>query len=291
MNGKTNINAITAAFLRCCSIVSIVVFIAVIIPGQVFSAPGWVIVELNTNPYGLMSMQTTFIQGNKVRIETSESVIILDLEAGDMSLVYPTRMVYWKGKPSEFREGMIRTAEVQITSAIEQLPSHEREVQRKELEKMLQLMASDSMQSTLISGISIREAGLTDTIAGTLARCFEVFVDSVLYEKVWITRDIDPFSKVDQKAMKTMTRELTRPTVVSAYRESDVFTNLVHGGFVVKSVLPTSIGESVTHVESFRNMDIRADLFVPPVDYRPAGLIEIIQMGTAPTEGIMPPGM
>lgn len=291
MKGKPDKSPRASVNSRCWSFIIWVAIGAFLIPFRLLSSPGWVIVELNTNPYGLMSMQTTFIQGNKVRIETSESVIILDLEAGDMSLVYPTRMVYWKGKPSEFRNGMMRTAEIQITSAIEQLPSYEREIQRKELENMLQLMSSDSLQMALISGISIRAAGLTDTIAGTRAECFEVFVDTVLYERVWVTRDIDPFSHIDQEAMQAMTRELTRPTVVSAYRESYVFSDLIRGGFVVRSILPTPIGESTTQVESFRNLEIRADLFLPPADYRPAGLIEIIQMGTAPSEGIKPPGM
>jgi hypothetical protein len=265
--------------------------ILLLLSGRATTQTGWVIVELNSNPYGLMSMQSTFIQGNKIRIDNNETIIILDLEAGDISLIYPTRMVYWKGKPSEFREGMIRTVEFQITSAIEQLPSHEREIQRKELERMISLMSSDSLQSGLIAGISIREAGIEDTIAGTRARCHEVYIDTVLYEKVWVTRDINPFGTIDLAYMQAMTRELTKPSIVSAYRESSDFLKLIEGGFVMRSVLPTPIGESVTQVESFRNINIRSDLFLPPGDYRPAGLIEIIQMGTTPSDGLKLPGV
>jgi hypothetical protein len=265
--------------------------IILLLSGRAESQTGWVIVELNSNPYGLMSMQSTFIQGNRIRIDNNETIIILDLEAGDISLIYPTRMVFWKGKPAEFREGMIRTVELQISSAIEMLPAHERDIQRRELDQMISLMSSDSLQTALIEGINIKATGQKDTIAGTLAHCYEVYVDTVLYEKVWVSRDIHPFNNIDLATMQAMSRELTKPSIVSAYRESPDFLKLIEGGFVMRSVLPTPIGESVTQVESYRNINIRPELFLPPIDYRPAALVEVIQMGTMPSDGLKPPGM
>jgi hypothetical protein len=239
---------------------------------------GWVIVEINQNSNGVMSMQSTFIQQDIVRIETNESIIILDIKNEEICLIYPTRMVFWKGKPSDFKEGMIQTIESQIVSLIEQLPFAEREANRIEMDSIISQMRSDSVVQLLPGNVFLSETGKSDTIAGYISSCYEILIDSTLYEKVWVTKSINPFDGIDLTRMMAMTRELTSPTVIGAYRESEEYLALIRDGFVMKSVLSTPLGESITKVASIRKMEIRPEIFLPPMDYRLAGLAEILQM-------------
>ncbi|MDP3461598.1 MAG: hypothetical protein Q8S18_02290 [Bacteroidales bacterium] len=239
---------------------------------------GWVIVEINQNSNGMMSMQSTFIQRDMVRIETNETIIILDLQKEEICLIYPTRMVYWKGNPSDFKESMVQTVESQIVTLIEQLPFAEREANRKEMDKIISQMRSDSVVQWLPGKLMLSETGKSDTIAGHLSYCYEIYIDSTLYEKVWVSNSVNPFAGIDLTRMMAMTRELTSPTVIGAYRESEEYLGLIRHGFVMKSVLSTPLGESTTKVESLRNIEIRPEIFLPPIEYRPAGLAEILQM-------------
>jgi len=262
----------------------LLLFLAMLLPTLVEA--GWLIVEINRNNFGSLSMQSTFIQQNMVRIETNESVIILNLEKEELTLIFPDKKVFWTGKPADFREGMIASAEVQITSLIEQMPEGERDKNRKEFDEMIRIMRSDTLKPVLPGLVRIDQTSRQDTIAGQLARCFNIYIDSTLYEKVWISRDVNPFAEIDLDRMLAMSRELTQPSIVSAYRESPEYLSLIRKGFVLRSVMPTPIGESTTQVESIRKTDIRMELFMPPTDYRPVGLTEVLQMTMNDFDGI-----
>lgn len=239
---------------------------------------GWLIIELNEDRFGNSSMQSTFIQDQKLRIETFNSTIIIDLDSAKLSFILPDRKVYWQGKPEVLREGIFSALENQLAVMMAQMPANERDAAQKELELLREPLHADSLENRFYEMISISETDETDSIAGYIAQRYGVVIDSAAFEQVWLTRQVKPYAHIDLKKLHSLIKIITKPGIVNTYRASDAYLELINEGLVLRSVIPTPMGESVSEVYSVREADIPADFFLPPPDYRPIGLTEFVQI-------------
>ncbi len=239
---------------------------------------GWLIIELNEDKFGNSSMQSTFIQDQKIRIETFNSTIIIDLDSSLLSFILPDRKVYWQGKPEVLRDGIFSALENQLAVMMAQMPDKEREAAQKELELLRNPADADSLENQFYEMISINETDETDSIAGYIAQKYMVVIDSTAFEQVWFTRQVKPYAHIDLKQMHHLIKIITKPGIVNTYRASDAYLELINDGLVLRSVIPTSMGDSVSEVYSIREADIPTDFFLPPQGYRPIGLTEFVQI-------------
>lgn len=246
---------------------------------------GWLIVEVNQDQYGSYTMQSTFIEGNMVRIETAESIVILDIESRELCLVFPNKMLFWKGKPEVLRSGIIETLEVQIQVMMQQLPANERQAFQNEFDTAMLSFGTDSLTNDFFKLIEIKQMEEEDTIAGLGSTRYDIVIDSIHFEQVWLTNEVEPYAATELESMLELTQIITKPSIVTAYRNSPEYIRLIKNGLVMRSVIPGPFGESVSEVATVREADIPDALFLPPEDYRPAGLTELIQIMLSGFEG------
>jgi hypothetical protein len=246
--------------------------------GTLFANTGWYIVEKSEDRFGNSSFQSTFIQNGLIRIENAQSIFILDLRLEKITLVFPQKMSFWSGNHDTLRLAFISAAEVQLRTTIAQLPEQEREAAQNEFEKIMSAMKSDSVFHQLPNQISISKNQQDLSLLGYHSTGYDIKIDTVIYEKVWFTDSVKPYSTEDIRQIARMTKIFTKPSVVSFYRASEEWFNLMQNGFIMKSIVPTDIGESITLVDSMKEIEIPTVLFEPPADYRQIGIDELIQI-------------
>lgn len=246
---------------------------------------GWLIVEINQDLYGSYTMQSTFIEGNMIRIETAESIVILDIDSSELCLIFPSKMLYWKGKPEVLRNGIIETLEVQIQVMMQQLPASERQAFQNEFDTAMLSFGSDSLTHDFYKLIEIKKMDEEESIAGLRSTRYDIVIDSIHFEQVWLTNEVEPYATTELESMLELTQIITKPSIVTSYRNSPEYIRLIKNGLVMRSVIPGPFGESVSEVGTVREADIPDALFLPPEDYRPAGLTELIQIMLSGFEG------
>jgi hypothetical protein len=246
--------------------------------GTAQGTTGWYIVEKSEDRFGNFSYQSTFIQDGMMRIENERSIFILNLNSEEVTLIFPQTMAYWTGKHDSLQEAIISTIEMQLKISMAQLSDTERQSAEIEYDTLLRAMRSDTIIHHLPDQIKFRENNIEMNLLGFQAKGFEVLIDTTVYEKVWVTDQITPYSAHDIRQIAKLTKVFTRPSIVTYYRTSEEWYEMMQHGLIMKSVVPTAIGESVTIVDSMKEINIPSAFFDAPPDYRRIGIIELIQL-------------
>ena len=237
---------------------------------------GWFIVEKSEDRYGNFSFQSIFIQDGKMRIENNQSIILLDVNSGKMTLIFSDKSTYWTGSYDTLRTSIIHHFETQLKISIAQLPYQERESAEADFDSIILVMKSDTLIKRLPSGIKFTPYDSVLTISGYKANGFQVMIDSNVNERIWITKQVAPYQSIDLQKVAAMTQIFTKPSIVSFYRQSEEWFDLIKNGIILKSVIPTPLGENTSITESIREVLIPAELFQSPVGYRQITVEELI---------------
>ncbi len=239
---------------------------------------GWLIIEQQEDRFGNSESQSIFIQDQRIRIETPESVFIIDLQQDLLTLVFPQKMFYWTGHPDTLRMALFDKLAIQVEVMLQHIAENERDSARRTFDR--QLLALKSGEQGFMKAIepTIIQENLTDTILGRLVTPYEILSDSVLLEKVWLSNDLDPYRQIDKEKLRRFTQLFSPPSRVSAFRQSEGFKKLTKNRIVMRSVMPFAYGESKTEVVALRETNIPAEFFAPPADYRPASVEEVLEV-------------
>lgn len=243
-----------------------------------FSMAGWLIVEKKEDRFGNFQMQSLFIEGQKVRVENQTSTFIFDLLSEEVTIIFPRQLVYWSGSSDTLKQQFISTIEQQTLIMIEQLPEQEREKARKEFDNLLIEMKSSEVDTTLLKRFSIESTDSVATILNLSSHKNLLKLDTMELEQIWITHQIRPYSGISLHKLNTMMRLFSRPTALSAARESDAWVNAINEGLVMRSVLKTPYGPNVMEVIQVRETPVREEFFLPPPTYRQVGTSEVINI-------------
>lgn len=237
---------------------------------------GWFIVEKSEDRYGNFSFQSTFIQDGKMRIENNQSIILLDVNSGQMTLIFSDKSTYWTGCYDTLRSSIINHFETQLKVSIVQLPLYERETAEAEFDSIVSVMKSDTLIRRLPASIRITPYDSVLTISGYKANGFQVMIDTNVNERIWLTEQVAPYQSIDLHKVAAMTQIFTKPSIVTFYRQTEEWFDLVKNGVILKSVIPTPLGENTSITESIREVPIPAELFQSPVGYRQITVEELI---------------
>lgn len=253
----------------------IVYLIILVFAGQVVYG-GWYLREKSEDHFGNISYQSVFIQDGHIRIETDRSILLLDVHAGWISLVYPDKMCFWTGGYDTLRSAIISCVEDQLRVSIALLSISERELADAECDSMMTALKSDTSIRSLPAKIRIVPTDSMINISGLEANGYEVWIDSLVHERFWISRQIAPYQSIDLRKMEKMTNIFNQPGVMSLYRQSEEWLALIQLGVLVKSTIPTPVGESTSLLETAREVLVPSGFFDPPVEYRPMSKEEVL---------------
>lgn len=254
----------------------VVVFINVFIPEK--ANAGWLIVEQQDDGHGNFGSQAVFIQGQLLRIENEKSVFIVNLESEQITLIFPEHRLFWKGHPDSLRKAISDRLEQQIEVLLAQIPQGMREENDSNFSEQLARFRSGEFVPDTTIQFEIKKISEADSVFNYPTSIVEFYADSVLLERIWTTQTVNPYAEINKQKLARLFSLFNPPSRVSAHRSYEDYQTITSSQFVLKSLIPTPYGSSITEVTTLVNRDIPLSLFEPTEDYRPALIERILEI-------------
>ena len=239
---------------------------------------GWVISEVSTDQFGNKSYQTTFLQNNIVRYESDMSVAIIDLNNELITLIFPQQKIYWQGSAETFKKGTIETFKSQMKELINGSTGDIRDSYQQFYDNILKKLNSDD---TLKANrhVNVENLNTEEKIGDYLTHTYNVYFDSTLSEKIWISFNQKPFQEFNLKKLMKFTSELSPTENGVSTTNSDKYIELVQKGLVVKTEKYIN-GHlaTTTKLTLAKKGDIPDAFFSPPPLYRKASITEVLSV-------------
>lgn len=239
---------------------------------------GWVITKETRDSFGNKSYKTVFIEDSLMRFETPGSVSIFNLNSQLITLIFPQHLAYWQGTAAQLREQVFDIADRQMQELIQHAPASQQDTLRKIYEKA----RKERMQAMDNTGpstpdVSIIKTNQTATLLGYPTRMYQVNVNSVLVEELWITQAINPYEGLNLNAMEKLMGAID-PITGKAYKtKTKKYNNLRYHGLVLKSLQFFPDGEKqTTVVKHVQQVNIKETIFEIPANYVKSNIQEVM---------------
>ena len=239
---------------------------------------GWLIIEQQDDGLGNFGSQAVFIQGQLLRIENEKSVFIVNLESEQITLIFPGQQLFWTGHPDSLRKAISDRLEQQIEVMLAQMPPGMREENDSNYSAQLARFRSGEFVPDTSFQFEVIKLPETDSVLHYPTNMVEFYADSILLERIWTTQAVNPYAEIDKQKLARLFSLFNPPSRVSAHRSYKEYQSITSSQFVLKSLIPTPYGSSITEVTTLVNRDIPLSLFEPTEDYRPAMLERILEI-------------
>lgn len=240
---------------------------------------GWVISRLTTDEFGNKSYQTVFIEDTLMRFETPSSISIFNLPQHKITLIFGQHQAYWQGSASQLRRQIFEIADRQMQELIAHAPSGQQDTLRKMYE-VVRKKREESLNDTTLStlpNVSVEKTAHTATMLGYPAQLYQVRVDSVLVENLWVTHAVDPYKNLDIKSMIGLMGALEPANGKAWRRRSLKYDNLLYHGLVLKRIQFLADGRRrVSMVKNVRKVNIKETIFEIPANYVETKIQEVM---------------
>lgn len=226
---------------------------------------GWLIKEKSEG-----EVNSLYFQNNQMRDESTESVSLMDLARGRLTIINPVEKTFWSGPYSEMAK-LRDQAMNQMQEQLKQLPPEQR------------AMAKKAMQEAMGKGnkprpkVEVKKTGQSEVIAGFKAVKYEIWADGQLREEMWISPDITLFKELDTKKMKEMMAVFAQAGGEDAYEMDPQVQSLWTKGYPVKVVNHLQGETMVRQVVYAQRKDLPSSLFAVPKGYRQVELMEMFK--------------
>ncbi len=260
--------------------------VALIFFTSIFSCKGgWVISEQISDNFGNTSFQTTFIQQNHIRFEGASAITILQLEKRLITIIFPTIRAYWQGTPQELTLSMIEAYDSQVQTLVLSLPLD----QQSEFQSMydsikMKMLHADTTH--IASGIGLNRTDSLLDIGEHKAREYHIVRDTIVVEKIWITQELKPYEEIDIQQFIRLSNQINPYSHKGITLNTDEYLELLSNGLILKSIKVGPIGDYIiTQVNSIKEINIPADFFYPPSNYRKISLAHAFELPMVEPDG------
>lgn len=245
-------------------------------PATIFA--GWWITETKSDRFGNNATQNIFIEGQCIRIEKASSTFIFDLSKSEVTLVFPNKLVYWKGSADSLKAAFVLAVEQQLTMMLAQMPEYERDKMKPEMDKLFSELRDDTVDTATLNRFSLHCTDSVMDIGSFKAVKYHLLFDTTRIEEVWISKENQPYHEISLDQLNALMRLFSRPTLYSSARLSKAWKSEFGSGLLVKSVVTTPFGPNVMEVSQAKELHIRDDFFLPPDSYRQIRSTEAVQI-------------
>lgn len=241
---------------------------------------GWVISEQSSDAFGNTSFYTTFIQDSIIRFDKPTSISIINFNRNLVTLIFAQHRSYWQGTAADLNRTTTQMAEQQMQKLLAYAPANQKEKIKQALESFKKIHKTpDSLRA--FPEVTVRKTGKTDTIIGYPAVEYEITIDSVVKQHVWVTQKIKPYHEADIDRIMTFSKALNPFAIENNLSHSKDYLKLLENGFILKSVNYTSDGNKlVTQVKKIRQMNIPVAIFQIPAGYMKTSIENVMILDT-----------
>ena len=241
---------------------------------------GWVISEQSSDAFGNKSFYTTFIQDSIIRFDKPTSTSIINFNRNLVTLIFAQHRAYWRGTATALNRTTTQMAEQQMQKLLAYAPANQKERIKQALERFKKIEEiPDSLRT--FPEVTVKKTGKTDTIIGYPAAEYEITIDSVVKQHIWVTHKIKPYHKTDIDRIMTFSKAINPFAIENSLSHSKDYLKLLENGFILKSVNFTSDGNKlVTQVNKIRKMNIPVAIFQIPAGYMKTTIENVMMLDT-----------
>ena len=241
---------------------------------------GWVISEQSSDAFGNRSFYTTFIQDSIIRFDKPTSISIINFNRNLVTLIFAQHRSYWQGTATDLNRTTTQMAEQQMQKLLAYAPINQKEKIKQALENFKKIDETpDSLRT--FPKVTVKKTGKTDTIIGYPAAEYEITIDSVVKQHIWVTQKIKPYHKADIERVMAFGKALNPFAIENSLSHSKDYLKLLENGLILKSVNYTSDGNKlVTQVKKIRQMSIPVAIFQIPAGYTETSIENVMILDT-----------
>lgn len=244
-----------------------------------YSQTGWIITEQTgdtTDGRGLES--TLYFKDNMIRSAEMNRALIIDLNTWQITILDPENQGYWSGTPLEyinsFREYAIKFLEEEMQRADKDNLQY-LEAIYKDLKMDIQSAGNDII--SFIGELQVEVIMTNDSgrILGYPVNRFFIYVDGVVVEELWLTREISLEGVYDYQRFREFTDEMSWGQIIQDYRSSEQYIHLLGQGLPLKTTEWLEGGSKhITNVIGIQRAEIPDSLFRIPPGFEPMSFPE-----------------
>lgn len=240
---------------------------------------GWVIIEVTTsNDTDNIIENTLYIQNNTIKSVDNDHEIIFDLNNWQLTVVNQELGGYWRGTPVKYLEFMKESALKYLEEQMSSAGPDEREILKVLYDdlKLDMSLDSDVVSFTGELPVEIIMTDNQDRMLGYRVNQFRVYVDGLMAEEIWLTRDIKLDDEYDYERFRAFMDEMSWSGLFQNYRSADSYVHLMKTGLPLRTLEETEGGAvSITEVISIERKDIATSEFLPPPHFRHMSLADL----------------
>jgi hypothetical protein len=242
--------------------------------GPTATQAGW-IVEWEHTPIksngdrGTTEPVTMRIEKGKVRLGQPSTTSVIDYNKSQFTLLNPQRQYFWSGTVDEYVAQMLKT--------------RSQAAKRKRGEESGEAMPALDLSS--LPSVAIAKAEGTEKIAGHTTIKYDIKVDDVLFEELWIADDLDLSSDIDAKKVLAYQKKMSGGMIgnsakaFNALYHNPEYQKLREKGFVLRAVTHHIAGGFERVAVEVKNVEIPESEFVVPENYRKVRLSDVFSTG------------
>ena len=227
--------------------------------------------------------KVVYFQENVIKIVEADLTTIYDLDHNVLTFLKPQIRMYWKGNLDEYRNEVNETLQLMINMEVEKLPDDQKEEARNMLETMIRIMECPDTASSL--DIFIRETGESEVVLGYETSKYQVFLNGVITEDLWIPSDLDVSADLDLGKLLVLLSQLrTGFENELLYQTTEDYCNLIENKYILRSKEYHTGYQTINEVIEIREEQLTESEFLPPDGYKPVSLSELGIINTADEE-------
>jgi len=218
---------------------------------------------------GTSEPATMRIEKGRVRLVQASTTSLIDYNKSRFTILNPQRQYFWSGTVDEYVAQMLKTRA--------QAAKRKRGEEIGEGKPVVDL-------SSLPPVVVVRTEE-TEKIAGHATVKYEIKVDDVLFEELWIADDLNLSSDMDAKKVLAYQKKMSAAmlgnsaTAYNAVYNSPEYQKLIEKGFVLRSVTHHIAGGFERMAVEVKNVEIPESEFVVPDNYRKVRLSDVFATG------------
>jgi len=190
---------------------------------------------------------------------------------------------HWKGDLDEYRIEVNETLQLMIDMEVEKLHDKQQKEAREMLETMLRIMELPDTASSL--DIFVRETGESEVLLGYETNKYQVFLNGVITEDLWIPTDLDVSDDLNLGKLLILSSQLrTGFENELVYQTSGEYCNLIKSKYTLRSKEYHAGYQTVNEVIEIREEQLTESEFIPPEGYISVSLAELGMISTADEE-------
>ncbi|MEI8203635.1 MAG: DUF4412 domain-containing protein [Bacteroidota bacterium] len=235
---------------------------------------GWVIIQKNTDPKGVVINETIYLQKNILKQVSKNITIIFDVNLQKITLISDEKKVFFTGTTKDFKAEVIKIANVKFQEMIKNASADKKasyEAAFKEQMKAYDSPSNDKNASKVV-------VKLTKEVISVLsfkASKYQVFVNDKLKMDIWLSDKFITNVEFDVGKFLKLSGDLNLLTK-NKYKASEEYIKMMKKGYALKTIEYASKGNTEIQVVSSVQKNLNAADLGIPAGYKKAALGEIL---------------